>query len=375
LIACTKGEGKLIYQTPRNLQEIQDWVKDSFIVVTDYTSAEVQEKAPGFIKDYAMLVVFPKEYSIVYRSGHDKIDFRGAVSILNNIAKWMSTEETVNFGTEGKHLPPNMHQALGLSEPDSTHKVKAQAMWNKILQNPSIELKHKQGVIPGPGTKLKILKFTKEESSAIYKACKGLGYSITQATSAAVALTLRKQGGGTRNYTNYIAFDYQPDMQSPYNDASQFGAKLYVIGWRFVVSPTNFKQTADQFKRFVDTVKQNRMEMAMCYKDFVEITLDMMRNAPKDRMPALASMSHPGNLDSRLLKKHGDIEIEDFWSTVDIFTPEVLFTVWTWDQQLTLGLSYNDSYYDVSDIEYIQNTFAEFLLEGLELNFEKTVML
>lgn len=100
-----------------------------------------------------------------------------------------------------------------------------------------------------------------------------------------------------------------------------------------------------------------------------------MRNAPKDRMPALASMSHPGNLDSRLLKKHGDIEIEDFWSTVDIFTPEVVFTVWTWDQQLTLGLSYNDSYYDVSDIEYIQNTFAEFLLEGLELSFEKTVML
>lgn len=195
LIACIKGEGKLIYQTPRNLQEIQDWVKDSFVVVADYTSAEVQEKAPGFIKDYAMLVVFPKEYSIVYRSGHDKIDFRGAVSILNNIAKWMSTEETVNFGTEGKHLPPNMHQALGLSEPDSTHKVKAQAMWNKILQNPSIELKHKQGVIPGPGTKLKLLKFTKEESSAIYKACKGLGYSITQATSAAVALTLSKVEG------------------------------------------------------------------------------------------------------------------------------------------------------------------------------------
>jgi hypothetical protein len=103
---------------------------------------------------------------------------------------------------------PTIHNALGIPEPDDSHRVETQAMWIK-LHNPCIEFKHKAGVISGPGTKCRRFKVTKNDTEAIYQACKNQEYTVTRATSAATALTLtRSKTGGTGTYSNFLAFDY-----------------------------------------------------------------------------------------------------------------------------------------------------------------------
>lgn len=104
--------------------------------------------------------------------------------------------------------------------------------------------------------------------------------------------------------------------------------------------------------------------MSISMKAFLNAIKSMPENHPPS---ALACMFHPGNLDGKLIKKYGNIEIEDFWSSVEIFSRDILFTIWTWDDQLNVGLSYNQSYYEESDIDYILNTFFEYPCEGLGL--------
>lgn len=362
-IAMVEGQTGYSYKVP-NDKELEQWVEQTMVVITQYPSTQSMALALPVSKYRLMLLVFPNEYAIFSRCRHHDIDNYGAMAILENLIVFISEQDQTQisrprFANEAKYFPPTLHNALGLPEPEPEDFIKPLTSLHDFIKLPPLGLNHRPATQPR-ATQFKQMKFSPQQSSLLIQSCKEKGWKVAQATSAALALTTKHHANnGDRYFASHILFDHRKYFEQPYNDTNKYPFMLAAVPYFFAIKPTTFNLTADQFGAFFANIKAQLVELAKGYEVYFKTLIDTNTRS------STIITGHSGVLG--LKQAYGNIRVLEFWSTVQCHTPDVYFMIWTWKDQLTVTISWNESYYSERDIDRMYGLFRNILSEGLEV--------
>ncbi|KFY13138.1 hypothetical protein V491_06504 [Pseudogymnoascus sp. VKM F-3775] len=89
------------------------------------------------------------------------------------------------------------------------------------------------------------------------------------------------------------------------------------------------------------------------------------------KAPAYQTLSSLSVVNNSLLSKRdgkaATIEIEDWWLSVEIINRMLGTTLWTWDGQLHLSVSYNDAFFERGFVEQFIDGWGKELTRALDV--------
>ena len=103
-LACVVYEETKIYDVPDSTA-LNKWADETFIVAP--ASATKEELLESFRPSaLATLHFLPSKSEIIIHSSHWRIDFVGALSLVQNLFDAIAKPRPVQFGDEGRNLAP-----------------------------------------------------------------------------------------------------------------------------------------------------------------------------------------------------------------------------------------------------------------------------
>lgn len=202
------------YKTPIT-EEIKDWIAKTFHVITECEAIDLSTS--GFKQFHGQmnhLFVFPNENTLVLSVFHELCDGIGLFYTLDNIADLMMSDRTPQFGNEGKNLTPPEHITVGLPDIVKMDELAEKAL-TKLTEHaesmPGISLRCADLSAPGKNSVFSRMTLTEEETADVIKKSDKLGFTVSQAVSAAIALAIRKYSDSPqdKNYVYAFPFDYR----------------------------------------------------------------------------------------------------------------------------------------------------------------------
>ena len=361
-LACIASEETKIYVVPDQLT-LDAWLDETFIVAPPLSTKE-DLMASFRPSTMASLHYLPHTSEIVIHTSHWRIDFIGAISLLQNLFKAVANPRQFQFGDEAANLSPSRDQAAKYSsldhlDPSVQVKQREEAATDLAMQLlgnlPSIGLPAQNlNRTPG-GTRRSELVLDISTTSAIVIASKKRGFTVTTALHAALIVALEEVAPPTPStlskYATFGIFNVRPLLSPTSNDASIHPAAVHILGLPLVLQLSTYADLALQLKQYY---KQPLPPSANSHieKDIiVPYTCKMAdivgqarpEDLPASREPLLSSV---GILDGYLKPKYGDIAVKNFGVVVEMTTPQIVCYLWTWQGKMTLSASYNETFYD-----------------------------
>lgn len=387
---------RFTYTNPTSA-DLQEWVKQTFVVASADTSAnelyETLEPSSLF-----MLYYLPGTRELAIRTPHWRIDGMGMLylqaaflRILSNTSS--TTTEDVQFdGSEAARLAPSLDEAGSVpkevtpSMQDAASKELSVAVDN---MPDAISIATLPNVLPKTPKRL-TSAFPVDTSQKIIAACKARGITVTTAAHAALVLATlphvqhnfnaatRGQAGG--KYVAFNAPDLRKYLPAPYNGPDA-AVSIYHTGIPVFVDLEKNRT----FDKIADTIGQyyrralNRDEPRNIFGflgEYVKKTLGFLSVQPSDplKAPAHPELSSFGLVNDRLPAEYQgntrSVAVENWWTAVEVINRLLLTNVWTWNGELQLSVNWNEAFYQDSFVREFLEAWKEVLLKELEVHVQ-----
>ena len=361
-LACVVYEETKIYEVPDSTA-LKIWLDETFIIAP--ASATKQELLASFRPSArATLHFLPSTSEIIIHSSHWRIDFVGALSLVQNFFSAIAEPREVQFGDEGRNLSPSRDKAANYSILDDSRspalvkereKAAADLVMQLLSNLPSIGLPmqnsnqtpgstHRSEVVLGPGP-----------TSIIVSTSKKRGLTVTTALHAALVVALQQvtpvPPSSSSKYTSWGVFNVRPLLKAPFNDPSIHPVAAHIVGLPLALHTSTYANLALQLKQFYKQHLPPSADSHIRDDVLVSFTSQMAdiagQSSPVDvPAPSEPVLSSIGVVDGYLKSKYGEIEVKDFWLGVETTTPQIVCYLWTWQGKMTLSACYNETFYD-----------------------------
>ena len=363
-VAC--GETK-VYEVPDNAT-LDTWLDETFIVAP--ASATKEELLASFGPSaLASLHFLPHQSEIIIHSSHWRIDFIGAISLLQNLFNAIAQPRQVHFGDEGRNLSPSRDEAANycsldeLGSPGLVEDID-KAATDLVMQYfgniPSIGFQAQNLDRKPGGTRRSEVILAPGETSTIVCASRKRGLSVTTALHAALIVALQEvtptPPSSPSKYTTWGLFNIRPLLKAPSNDSAIHPVAVQIVGLPLTLHASTFADNALQLKQFykqrLPPSSDSHIHPGIMVP-YANMVVDIAGQPPPVDLPAPSEpmLSSIGILEGYLKRKYGDIEVKEFWVGVEMTTPQIIFYLWTWQGKMTLSAFYNEVFYDKEFID------------------------
>ncbi|KAK6333131.1 hypothetical protein TWF718_010954 [Orbilia javanica] len=381
-VTINSDEAELVYQVPRNGEEIEQWIKES-VIVSDGTGKSGTE----VLRDQAVprsgqVYWIPEKREVVLHFPHQISDGIGSIILLNNFLRILRTGETIldeEFGNEVGRLPGSLFDTLGGKEwrdvnfgLNSEEFEKAEDIAKKFLGNDSISVSIQEGV--GSGTLPTVpygrveYEFDEEQTDKIVKACKDKGITVTNAVMAANAFEMLKYGNGKKEgptISNLVSVNYRPLIEEE-KGRLQAGGNMFVDTFSVfeVDKEKGFEHLAKEVKQELDRWKND-----VSYISYSPLIVDRLEEAARQGVSE-GKIGSSGFVVSSLgiVEKYLVEEVKDFWFGISVASVGAgcLF-IWTVRGRLKIAVCFNEAWFEGGVIEGFVEGLAGGLRKGLGL--------
>ncbi|KAL4798554.1 hypothetical protein BDV19DRAFT_376765 [Aspergillus venezuelensis] len=370
-IATTLEEGKKVYEVPDEAA-LKKWLDATFIVDSDHDGEELYRI--GRTMKPATLYYLPKSSELVLHGHHATIDGIGMIMFWDRLFRALITPNPdVTFGEEYTRLGPALDDILGSGAAPTPEQSKqaTDLFMEYITKLPGIGLPSQIGKVPPGQCQAMEYVFDVNTTSAIIKACKFRGLTVTSAVHAAYINTLSKYASPESNTTRYTSpseFNLRNRLQPPY---SGIAAANYYVPLPFSIDlPTTFKEASFTLNKYYRTFLDTRSEILEVHGYFTRVLEQTVKtpeyqNAP---IPTDALVSSMGIVENHLKRSYGDadqIVVKDWKLACDVILGMTGFHIYTFRDQLRFVYQFNEAYQDPADIRKYLETVEETLREEL----------
>ncbi|KAK8030027.1 hypothetical protein PG993_011318 [Apiospora rasikravindrae] len=378
-VAPAPNDDSLTYTVPADGAALDAWVDQTFTVAADASSSA--EVIPTFQPTpFAKLVWIPRSGELLGHTSHWRTDGVGALLLLDAFLalasdSQLSDPSSLAWGTEIERLAPCVEDAAAMPT-ESTPELKergAAAVGTFAHAAGAIGIPSLGDAATLPaGTRSASLTFDKEESKRIIAACKQLGVSVTTAAHASVAGANYALADGAervkKHYTSTVRFALRPYLPAPYSTPA-FAAGLYTTGWMKRVEPhmswaERLQSYADDYKKgitrdFLDSHREYALQLGALIRSL----------KPDGTPPSDMDISSIGVADKMVRSFYGTpeagFEVKAVGVGVEILSRQGTTFVWTFRDQLSLSVNYNESFHSDEQMEEFIRTVRSQLLKGL----------
>lgn len=361
-LACVVCEETKVYEVPDSAA-LNTWVDETFIIAP--ASATKQELLASFRPSaLATLHFLPSKSEIIIHSSHWRIDFIGALSLMQNLFDAIAEPRQVQFGDEGRNLSPCRDKAANYSTLEDfgspalvkeREKAAADLVMQLLSNMPSIGLPTQNlNQTPG-GTHRSEIVLEPGPTSLVVSASKRRGLTVTTALHAALIVALQQvtpvPPSSSSKYTSWGIFNVRPLLKAPFDDPSTHPITAYFAGLPLALHASTYTNLALQLKKFYKQRLPPSADSHIRGDVLVSYTSQMAdiagQSSPVDvPAPGEPMLSSIGVVDGYLKSNYGEIKVKDFWVGVETMTPQIVCYLWTWQGKMTLSACYNETFYD-----------------------------
>ena len=361
-LACVLCEETKIYEVPDSTTSDR-WVDETFIIAP--ASATKQELLTSFRPSAAATLHFlPSTSEIIIHSSHWRIDFVGAMNLMQNFFRAIAEPRQVEFGDEGKNLSQSRDKAANYGTLDDLGSLalvkeiedRAADLLTQLSSNaPSIGLPVKKSNQAPAGTHRSEIVLEPGPTSTIVSASKRRGLTVTTALHAALIVTLQQitpvSLSSNSKYISWGIFNVRPLLKVPFNDPTTYPVAAQIIGLPLALYTSTYASLALQLKQYYKQPLPPSADSHIRDDVLVSFTnqmADIVGQSPPLDVPASSEpvLSSMGVVDGYLKSNYGEIEIKDFGVSVETVTPQITCHLWTWQGKMTLSACYNETFYD-----------------------------
>ncbi|OAA56176.1 hypothetical protein SPI_07787 [Niveomyces insectorum RCEF 264] len=377
LSAVVRGD-RLVY-TAADEQEIGSWLKETLHFHD--TPSTTREIFP--IKNFtgrAALHVLLQTQELYLLAPHTHLDAIGAYTAMNNLIQALADAPSVTGvpqlgGDEAENLIPPLNFLADIPIATDANKGVFQSILGKWMAGfAGVTLPHsKDTTQPCGDPKVIYAPFGISETKRIVAKCKELGFTVTAAVQAAVSIALRKQVKSTATFQSAVTIH---DVRK-WVDKIKYPA-TGLVGPLAVPVPAVFTLTDD----FVETARLAKQK----YREPEQT--DLLRTLPRfwgNEMVAImtsppAGMQAPislglssfGIMDAYVKPSYegatgSNVEVEDVWLGITLYSADVLFHLWTLQGSMRLQCVYNEAYHGREEVAALLEATRDELLQGLDL--------
>ncbi|KAL4875601.1 hypothetical protein BJY04DRAFT_232332 [Aspergillus karnatakaensis] len=365
-LAATLEEGgeKKVYETP-DQRELGQWLQRTFVVLSSNNAEEVLNAGPdGYAHGYAMdqeqatLYYLPKSSELILHAHHWLIDGIGMLIFWDKFLTALTSPRTdLVFGTEYTRLNPTVHEALGHTSLSQSNIEQATELLSEYIINlPALGPVSNAGKVASGVCRSFEHRWSVSSTSAIIRACKKRGISVTAAVHAAYILVLKKYAdpeSTQSRYTNVPVFNLRPFCLPPFNTVAMgcyYTTMPLTVG---LSASTSFAKLAETLSQYYSTCIKCNPERLESNAAFANLMAQLAcspeyLSAP---VPSDAFFSSLGIVESHLKRVYGGtprgaatVRVEDYRLWVDIVVGMNMAHVYTFGDQLRVAYHFNEGY-------------------------------
>ncbi|KZF24340.1 hypothetical protein L228DRAFT_266685 [Xylona heveae TC161] len=364
LMASMEGVNKVLRLD--DYYNSDDWV--SRTVFVDSTAPNATQLLSSLKPvNHPVLYIVTESNELVIRATHSAIDDHGIHLLWDKFLRAMAQPATIPLVSQNqlgqKLQPPAYPVAADLAQTTAGDELKAQqilADW--AAQMPTIGVPvSKAGVVPVGSTRQRS-KYSASETSQIIAKAKANGYSLTEVVHAALISAAAQMSNSGAKYVSVVAVDTREFIEQQFQSTP---LPFYESVWPLVINPTNFFDIATQLKNFYNGLYTNP-ETKQLVPPIFENFANLFLAAPVTSTdPILSSI---GSLDGILQNNYGaDIKLQDVWLAADSTTPQPIFHLTTFNEEIRLDVTYNQAYHADSTLGQYLQLVRQILLQQLQI--------
>ncbi|KAJ5200131.1 hypothetical protein N7491_009068 [Penicillium cf. griseofulvum] len=388
LAAHPDSNSNVIYTVPDSTDTLSKWASRTFTVEADAQSANEVIPTIAPAAD-ARLYYITKSSELLLHTAHWRMDGVGGLLLLGQLVDLMVSHadtllsgklpdpfHSFHWGSEVARLTPPVEEAgnMPLTATDEQKAVAHGAVGTFALAAGALGIPYTGDAMSVPsGTRAAEVKFSPATTSAAVSAAKSCGVGITAAVHASLAAVnfrhaiVEHRG---RHYTSTIKQSLRPYLPEPYSTPAA-AAGLYTSGWLVRVEPSRtWEENARMYQREYE--KGISSEYLQAHREYASTLVEVMKTLPTPtESPSDIDISSMGIMEKYLEREYGTPErgfgITNAGVGVEIISRQGVVFVWTFRDQLTLRLVYNQAFHTPWQMtEFLRDIQAD-LLEQLRV--------
>ncbi|KAJ6259246.1 hypothetical protein Dda_6145 [Drechslerella dactyloides] len=368
ILACKITGTGFEYQVPTD-DELQKWVEETIIVDNSgKTGQDLALLAIGPKTEAAELYFLPDRHEVFILLRHEIIDGIGSVILFNNLLRALHEGRKITkFGDEPALLNPSLTEILHAEDPSPDATNQAHQIAESYMAQRAISLKMKP-IDPDMPSQLGRLEheFSESETSAIVKACKDSGITVTTASTAAVAqAVLEHAGEESGHYCGVGNISIRDLLPAPYNGMDRGVGNLLTTSFPHfpVTTSSRLVELAEQTKKTYNwwKYKKDNVECASAMPNIME---DAFVNAIANGIEPPATVAAIG---LGIVERYITEPMGDFWFNLSLSGSTCAMYVYTAKSRLRFVLCYNSTFHDEESMNLCMHLAVRFLNEGLGL--------
>jgi hypothetical protein len=362
-VATTVEPGKKIFEVLDD-STIEKWVDETFIVDTERDAEELYRI--GRTMKPATLYYLPKSSELVIHGHHAVFDGIGMIMFWDRFFRAVTNPNRgITFGGEHVRLAPALDDIVGLKGPATPEQSEKglSVLMEYIANLPAIGLPSKVGKVPAGQCQAMEYVFDEETTSAIIKACKARGITVTSAVHAAYISVLSKYADPESNTTRYASpneFNLRGRLEAPYNKVA---AANYYLPLPFSVDlPATFDELSTVLNKYYRGYLNEHPDVLDVQASFTQALQQVVKtpeyqSAP---IPTDALVSSLGIVENHLRHSYGErheVVVEDWKLACDNVLGMTGFHFYTFRGKLRFVYQFNEAYQEPKDIRlYMEET-------------------
>lgn len=383
LAAHPDSNSNVVYTVPDSADSLSEWASQTFTVESDAQSADevISTIAPA---PDARLYYVTQSNELLLHTAHWRMDGVGGLFLLGQLVDLMVSHagtllsgklpdpfDSFRWGSEITRLVPSVEEAgnMPLIATEEQKAVAHGAVGTFALAAGALGVPYNDDTSSMPsGTRAAELMFSPATTSAAVSAAKALGVGVTAAVHASLAVVnfrhaiAEHQG---RHYTSTIKQSLRPYLPEPYSTPAA-AAGLYTSGWLARVEASGtWEENARMYQ--AEYEKGISSEYLQAHREYASTLVEMIKNLPAPtEPPSDIDISSMGIMEKYLEREYGTPErgfsITHAGVGVEIISRQGVVFVWTFRDQLTLRLVYNEAFHTPEQMaEFLQDIQVELL--------------
>ncbi|KAJ6035434.1 uncharacterized protein N7446_010196 [Penicillium canescens] len=377
------SNSNVIYTVPDSADALSEWASQTFTVEADarFANEVIPTIAPAAD---ARLYYVPQSSELLLHTAHWRMDGVGGLLLLGQLVdlivshadtllsgKLLDPFDSFHWGSEVARLAPPVEEAgnMPLTATDEQKAVAHWAVGTFALAAGALGVPYTGDASTVPsGTRAAELTFSPATTSAAVSAAKARGVGITAAVHASLAAVnfrhaiAEHQG---RHYTSTIKQSLRPYLPEPYSTPAA-AAGLYTSGWLVRVDASGtWVQNARMYQ--AEYQKGISKEYLQAHREYASTLVEVIKNLPTPtEPPSDIDISSMGIMEKYLEREYGTPErgfgITHAGVGVEMLSRQGVVFVWTFRDQLTLRLVYNEAFHTPRQMtEFLRDIQADLL--------------
>ncbi|CRG84063.1 hypothetical protein PISL3812_01403 [Talaromyces islandicus] len=378
IAAYIVDEIRYVYDVP-NSDALEKWASETFTVTENKTADEVIASITTTLGPYATMTYLPRTGEVLFRSQHWRTDGVGVFILIDEFLALVAQSPPVDasslpWGEETVRLAPPIEEAaetpVNPSEEDKRIGQQCVATFGHAVGAIGIVSRAPVDTRPG-GTRTARLYLTEEETKTVVQACKNKQVSVTSAVHASVAAAnyaMAAPEDRNKHYTSTIRYSFRRFLPNPYS-SRQYASTIFTTGWLFPVSAdSSWIERARAYH--YEYQKGLSPAFISAHREYAIGLCNLLRSLPAGApSPTDVDISSIGVIEKYVARERGTpergIRIGQASLGLDMVNRQCVCFLYTFRDQLSLGLVYNEAFYEKASMDSFVEIVKDSLLREL----------